>query len=130
LAAFLADCYHTHHLKTDLIVPVPLHPNRQKERGYNQSLLLAEQLSTTLGQPLDTKSLIRQRMTQSQMTLKRAERKTNVANAFICQSDRLSGKTILLIDDVCTTGATLNACAEALKNSGVTAVFGLTLARA
>ena len=130
LASFLVDCYHSHHLKTDLIVPVPLHPKRQKERGYNQSLMLAERLSMALRQPMDTKSLVRQRVTQSQMSLKGAERKANVADAFQCQSDKLRDKTILLIDDVCTTGATLNACAQALKNSGVAAVFGLTLARA
>ncbi len=91
---------------------------------------MAARLSTLLGQPLDHKTLIRQRITRSQMSLKVAERKTNVADAFKCQSNALGGKTILLIDDVCTTGATLNACAQALKNSGVAAVFGLTLARA
>jgi ComF family protein len=130
LAMLLAECYQTNQLKTDIIVPVPLHPNRYKERGFNQSGLLATHLSTIISQPLDTKTLIRHKITKAQMTLRAEERKINVAGAFRCQSDALRSKVVLLIDDVCTTGATLNACAEALKNSGVSAVFGLTLARA
>jgi ComF family protein len=130
LAGLLADCYRTHRLETDFIVPVPLHPIRFKERGYNQSGVLAAHLAAIINQPLDSKNLIRHRVTQTQMSLPADERKLNVADAFRCKTDALRGRRILLIDDVCTTGATLNACAEALKAADVAAVFGLTLARA
>lgn len=130
LATLLAECYHANNLHTEVIVPVPLHQARYKERGYNQSTLLARALSQILQQPVDDKTLIRHRVTQSQMTLKAQERQVNVKDAFSCRSANLANKTVLLIDDVCTTGATLNACAQALKTTGVSQVYGLTLARA
>jgi len=129
-APLLANCYTINHLKTDVIVPVPLHKSRYKERGYNQSTLLAKGLSKLIGQPIDSKTLVRHRVTKTQMTLKAKERKNNVTKAFACQSKALEDKSILLIDDVCTTGATLDACAQALKQMNTRAVYGLTLARA
>ncbi len=130
LGKILADAYHNHHLQTDVIVPVPLHISRFEERGYNQSDLLANALAACLHLPVDASTLQRTRITESQMTLGIKERHQNVKNAFACQSRSLAGRRVLLIDDVCTTGSTLDACAAALKTSGVDAVWGLTLARA
>jgi ComF family protein len=130
LGQILADAYDKYQLQADVIVPVPLHPSRYKERGYNQSELLVKALALNLALPIDTVTLQRIRITESQMTLGISERHQNVKQAFACGSDRLAGKRVLLIDDVCTTGSTLDACATALKESGVTLVWGLTLARA
>lgn len=116
--------------KDFLIVPVPLHRRRLKERGFNQSLLLGKVLSSDLGIELDYLSLIRKRYTRSQTGLRKEERRKNVAKAFSITSPEIfKGKKILLVDDVFTTGHTLNECARTLKNSGVLKVICLTLAR-
>ncbi len=130
LAEFLADTYHRHQLQAQVIVPVPLHASRYRERGYNQSDLLATALGRSLGLPVNRTSLVRIRPTRSQMELTAVERRKNVAKAFDCIDTQLSGQTVLVIDDVCTTGSTLDACAEALKQAGARQVWGLTLARA
>lgn len=130
LGQMLADTYGKYQLQADVIVPVPLHSSRYKERGYNQSELLVKALALNLDLPIDTITLQRIRITESQMTLGISERHQNVKQAFACRDDRLAGKRVLLIDDVCTTGSTLDACATALKASGVISVWGLTLARA
>ncbi|NJN95963.1 MAG: ComF family protein [Anaerolineales bacterium] len=130
LATILAEAYRRFQLKVDVIMPVPLHPSRLRERGYNQSELLAKSLSELLDLPLDSRTLQRTRSTKSQMTLGFNERHQNVAEAFACESFAGTGQTILLVDDVCTTGSTLDACADALKKMGVGAVWGLTLAKA
>lgn len=129
-ASLLVQCYQTHQLQTDIIVPVPLHPSRLKERGYNQSVLLAQEVSLLLQQPLNTKSLIRYRYTQTQTQLNFIQRQENVTDAFQCVDQQLADQSILLIDDVATTGATLEACARVLKQSKVKAIHGLTLAKA
>lgn len=130
LATFLADAVTRHQLAADVIVPVPLHNSRLKSRGYNQSELLANHLGNLLKLPVDTTTLKRTRKTQSQMTLGVPERRQNVADAFASTTDRLNGQRVLLIDDVCTTGATSDACAAALKAGHAPAVWGLTLAKA
>jgi ComF family protein len=130
LASILADAYRTYQLAADMIVPVPLHLSRLRERGYNQSELLAKAVSNILHLSVNTSTLQRTRQTKSQMTLGVNERHQNVAEAFTCDNLDLSGQKVLLIDDVCTTGSTLDACAHALKKSGVAAVWGLTLAKA
>ncbi len=118
----------------DLIVPVPLHARRYRERGYNQSERLARYLGERLHIPLETAALQRLRDTQPQVHLSAAERQANVAEAFAVRDGvddhRLLGKHILLIDDVFTTGATLSAAAAALYRVGATAVSGYCLARA
>lgn len=129
-ARLLAKFYTASDLNVDIILPVPLHKSRYKERGYNQSNLLAVELSKLLNKKTSNKILLRHTATKSQMTLNAQERKTNVKNAFTCCSDLLAGKAVLLIDDVCTTGATLDACAQALKKVNASMVYGLTLARA
>ncbi|MBE7550212.1 MAG: ComF family protein [Anaerolineales bacterium] len=130
LATLLAAAYRRYQLAVDVLMPVPLHAARFRERGYNQSELLASAMGHRLNLPVDTKALYRTRATKSQMTLGVHERHQNVAEAFACSHVDLSGQTVLLIDDVCTTGSTLDACAGALKKKGVAAVWGLTLAKA
>ena len=129
-AQLLAECLKLHQLPVDLIIPIPLYKSRYKQRGYNQSALLARSLSQLIDLPLDTKSLTRQRSTATQASLSAAERHINVVGAFSCTPEKINVQSILLIDDVCTTGATLNACAQVLKNAGARSVYGLTLARA
>jgi len=108
---------------------VPLHQKRLRERGYNQSYLLARELGKLVGLPVVDGSLIRQRHASPQArTSGVEERRSNVANAFACRNHELRDKKVLLIDDVTTSGATLGACASALKATGVSSVWGLALA--
>lgn len=129
LAEMLAETYRYYNLNADVIIPVPLHRTRLKERGYNQSTLLAKKLGRLVGLPVDTTTLYRTRDTGQQMALKAQQRRHNVAGAFACRG-HLSGLKFLLVDDVCTTGSTLDACAMSLKMNGADAVWGLTLAKA
>ncbi len=113
-----------------ILVPVPMHPKRLRERGYNQSSLLARELGKLSGRPVVTDCLIREQHTPPQArTSSRQERQRNVANAFTCRDQRLHNKPVLLIDDVATSGATVDACAAALKSAGTTRVWALVLAR-
>lgn len=114
----------------DLIVPIPLSPERYAARGYNQSERLGAVLAARLGVPLDTTSLQRTRDTMSQVGLSGAERRHNVAGAFAAAGQTLHGRHVLLIDDVYTTGATLDAAAVALLAAGADTVSGYCLARA
>ncbi len=116
-------------LPADVIVPVPLHPNRLRERGYNQAALLAREVGEQTGLPVVEHSLLRIRETLPQVTLNARQRKENVRAAFRCVDDTLRGQRVLLMDDVCTTGATLEACSVALRQQ-VASVWALTLARA
>ena len=113
-----------------VIVPVPLHPRRLRQRGYNQALLLARALGRKIALPVRPELLLRQRDTRAQVGLNRQERRENVAGAFRCAPGGAQGLTILLVDDVLTTGATLEACAEALVQGGAAQVWALTLTRA
>jgi ComF family protein len=126
----LLTSYRQYGLKAEVIVPVPLHEAKLKERGYNQSELLARQLNQALNLPLNLTTLRRVRKTESQMTLGAEERYKNVSGAFACEDKSLAQRHILLVDDVCTTGSTLDACAAALKAGGAASVWGLTLAKA
>lgn len=125
----LCACWQAHPWPADGIVPVPLHPRRVRERGYNQSLLLAEQLARGTGLTLEAKLLQRTRYTRPQVGLNAPERAQNVADAFACVAP-VTGRRLVLVDDVCTTGATLDACGAALKAQGAASVWALTLARA
>lgn len=114
----------------DLVVPVPLFRLRYRQRGYNQSELLARSFAAHTGLPLCQGGLIRTRDTVSQTTLGRAARLTNMTGAFLCvRPETIKGKTVLLIDDVATTGATLEGCALALKQAGAKRVLAYTYAR-
>jgi len=114
----------------DLVVPVPLHPKRKRDRGYNQSELLARSLARQIAVP-HGRSLIRIRPTLPQVGLTDSERKENVRKAFRCShSQQISKKRVLLIDDVMTTGATVASAAQALLDGGALRVSILTVARA
>jgi ComF family protein len=122
--------YWTHSgVSVDVVVPVPLHPSRKKERGFDQAYLLAVEFSIRSRLPLDYEHLLRMRSTAPQVSLGFAQRMANVANAFAWRGSGLGGRRILLIDDVCTTGATLAACASVLRSAGAGSVWALTLAR-
>jgi ComF family protein len=111
-----------------LLVPVPLHSRRLRERGHNQSALLAEAVSESAGLPLST-ALIRTRYTRTQTGLGRAERRRNVRGAFEWTGATLAGKTVVLVDDVYTTGATMEACAAACRTAGARQVWGLVVGK-
>ncbi len=128
LAEWLVAAWHLHRLDADLIVPVPLHPKREAERGYNQSALLARALARAVDAPVAPAELVRTVSTRPQVGLTAEERKRNIAGAFRCAGD-VTGQRIVLVDDVCTTGATLEACGQALRDAGAAGVWGLTLAR-
>jgi len=130
LARLLYDYLGDSPLPAEVLVPVPLHGKRLRERGYNQSRLLARELSKLSDLPVVDDCLIRQRHSSPQARTPNVdERRSNVADAFACRDRRLKDKQVLLIDDVSTSGATLDACAEALKASGATSVWGLALAK-
>lgn len=118
-------------LKTsDLLVPIPLHPARKRERGYNQAELLAEEISKFTYIPFSN-CLKRVKNTKAQVTLSERERLENVREAFkLKKGADISGKRVILIDDVFTTGATLNAAALSLIEGGAEEVYGLTVAAA
>ena len=119
----------SHKIPGQLVVPVPLHSGRLRQRGYNQSELLAKGVARTSGIPLDKQLLTRTKNTPPQVASQgREERRSNVDGSFQCQAD-LSGVSLILIDDVATTGSTLSACAAALKGAGATSVHALVLAR-
>jgi ComF family protein len=130
LGGLMADHWAERAWPIDVVVPVPLHAKRLRERGYNQAGLLAREMARQAGLPLDERTLVRSRATTSQVELNAAQRKDNVRDAFSCVDERLAGKRVLLIDDVCTTGSTLEACAAALYEKGAQQVRALTLARA
>lgn len=114
----------------DIILPVPLHTQREHDRGYNQSELLCAEVSRQSGLPMLSDALIRQIATRPQVGLDAAARHANMRNAFSADPRQVSAKTILLIDDVRTTGATLDACAQALHTAGAAGVYGLTVTSA
>jgi ComF family protein len=114
----------------DGVLPVPLHWVRERRRGYNQALLLAKDFGRRTETPLWDGVLRRKRSTKPQTELGRESRRANVEGAFeVKRPERVRGKSLLLVDDVCTTGATLEACARALKAAGARRVGALTAAR-
>jgi len=115
----------------DLVIPVPLHPRKSRERGFNQSGVLAHGLSRRTGIKFSRTGLIRTRYTRTQTRLSRKDRQENVKGAFrISEPAEIDGKSVLLIDDVYTTGATVNECTGVLIGAGALIVDVLTLARA
>ena len=130
LAFYLHNMYNEYKLETDIIIPVPLNKKRLRERGFNQAGLLANNLAKKVGLPYVTQALFRTRKTRSQVGLSRLERLANVQDAFSATPAIVEDKRILIIDDVTTTGATMEACAKALKEAGAKVIVGLSIARA
>jgi ComF family protein len=115
----------------DVVVPVPLHPRRLAERGYNQSALLARTVAQQLDVPFAPRALERCRQTAQQARLGRSERLVNMAEAFdVRDKPAVESRVVLLVDDVLTTGATLLACRQALERAGAAEVISVCLARA
>lgn len=116
-------------IRADIIIPIPIHKNRRKERGFNQSEILVESLLDIF--PVDKDIVIRVKDTPHQTGLNRENRISNLENAFeVVDKDKIKNKKILLIDDIYTTGSTLNECSKCLLNNGAKEVMGLCLARA
>jgi ComF family protein len=115
----------------DMVIPVPLHVKRLRKRGFNQSLLLAHRVSVRYGMQLSYDNLMRIRPTRPQVELRGDERIKNVEGAFALRHpEKVQGKRIILVDDVFTTGATMNECASVLKDAEASHVTAFTLARA
>jgi len=114
--------------EVDCLVPIPLHRDRERSRGYNQALLLAEVLGRALGVPVEPGALARTRPTRSQSRLSREERAENMAGAFAAPRE-MTGRAVLLVDDVMTTGATFSEAARVLARAGARDVCGLCVAR-
>ncbi len=116
---------------TDVIIPVPLHRTRMRERGYNQSLLLAKKVSLISGKELCYKVVARTKATKSQTALDNEKRRENLKNAFsVVEPQKIKNKSVLVVDDVMTSGTTLDEIAKSLLESGADSVYGLILARA
>jgi ComF family protein len=130
LAILLNEYMKYNPLSVQAIIPVPLNSKRLRERGYNQSDLLAKELSKLTSIPEDTGCLKRTKYVLPQAKTKSLEeRLNNTYQAFSCINSRVRYSSVLLLDDVSTSGATLDACAKALKDAGVLSVWGLVLAR-
>lgn len=129
---FLSACVATHYagIHFDIVTYVPLYPRKQRERTYNQSQILAESLARKLKLPSKPHILSRIRDTKTQTTLTASQRSQNVRGAFdVKNRDWIEGKTILIVDDVMTTGATVNECARMLKQAKASDVYVVTVAR-
>jgi ComF family protein len=113
----------------ELIIPLPLHPERLRERGFNQSMEIAREIGKVLQRPVNHAALFRTRPTASQAGLALKARHRNVKGAFECTAD-LTGRHVLLVDDVMTSGATANECARVLKLHGASEVSVAVAARA
>jgi len=130
LAEMMAEYLDKNQVPDEVLVPVPLHKKRLRQRGYNQSLLLAKELSKITGIPLAADCIQKVRPTPPQAdTAGLKQRLENVGGAFAASPTGFKRQSIILIDDVATSGATLNACATAFKKAGASAVWGLTIAR-
>jgi ComF family protein len=115
--------------KIDFIIPVPLHHLKRAERGYNQAEFIAKGIRSVLKIPINTNSIKRKRFTETQTSLKLVERKENLKDAFtIKRKNNLKGKTILLLDDVITTGATISECGKILLDKGTANIYAASVA--
>jgi ComF family protein len=133
LARLMSDAQRREPINSaNLIIPVPLHPSRERERGFNQAALLARELARLSRIPLDEHSVVRRIHTERHRAgMDARSRRESVAGAFLIRhADGIAGRRVLLIDDVFTTGATVSACAAALKVAGAEEVSVLTIARA
>lgn len=111
----------------DVLIPVPLHKSKYKKRGYNQAEIIAKSLGEILEIPVDNQILLRNKKTLAQKELNDKERLKNLENAFIINKNNVNYKTVILIDDIYTTGTTIDACAKVLISSGVMKVYYISL---
>jgi competence protein ComFC len=116
--------------RVDLLTPVPISLARRKARGYNQASMLALPLALGCSVTYQPQSLVKMREVPTQVGLTAEQRRVNVRQAFQARSELVLGKSVLVVDDITTSGATMQSCAEALINAGAQQVYGLTLARA
>jgi ComF family protein len=130
LALQMAAYFRSLQWEVDMIIPVPLGKKRLQERGYNQVALVAEPLAYEVGLAYGPKSLWKARETRSQVGLNVSERQKNVHDAYHADIDSVKRKSIVLMDDVATTGSTISACTDALISAGAREVYALTIARA
>ena len=129
LGRILAEGIKTRKWQLDAIIPVPIHHLKKAERGYNQSDYIAKGLSNSLNIPYSTNTIKRVRYTESQTGLNIDDRASNVANAFkLKSSKKIFGKNILIVDDVCTTGATLLECALVFYKAGANSIYASSIA--
>jgi len=129
LGQLLAQYLEAHPMPGEVLAPVPLHPRWLRSRGYNQAALLARELGKLSGLPVNERLLSRTKNTPPQVqTSNREERRRNMAGSFKCNIDAC-GLSVILVDDVTTTGSTLSACAAALKEAGAVSAWGLALAK-
>ncbi len=133
LGELLAETLRLRPIQAEVVVPVPLSPRRERSRGFNQSALLAQELlrrDAMNGARLEPLALRRTRDTRPQFTLGASERAANVRDAFVCDVPAsVEGRRVVLVDDVCTTGATLEECARALRDGGAALVMAAVVAR-
>ena len=128
LSNFLLKHFAIQNLNVDVVIPIPLHELKLKQRGFNQAELLSQSFSR-VGFNVNTNCLVRVKNTSTQTNLTKQERLINMENAFKCENKKLvKGKVVLLIDDVYTTGATFNEASKVLLNAGAIKVYGLTVA--
>ena len=130
LATQMADYVRSLRWEIDMVIPVPLGKRRMQERGYNQVALVAEPLAYEVGWAYSAQALWKARETRSQVGLNISQRRVNVDNAYQANPEMVEQKTILLMDDVSTTGSTLSSSTKALLSAGARDVYGLTIARA
>lgn len=117
-------------LDFDMIIPIPLHKRRLRQRGFNQSLIIAEIISSFTGFPVEKNILIKNKASSPQTSLAKNQRMNNLKNCFsVIAPEKTKGRSILLVDDVITTGTTLDSCAKKLLKCGVKKISGFTLAR-
>ena len=113
----------------DMIIPVPLHPSKVRQRGFNQSDEISQGISSVSGLPVDTATLVRKTVTQTQTRKSRYDRWTNVSDIFfVTDEDKLKGRHVLLVDDVITTGSTIEACADEILKTEETKVSVVAIA--
>lgn len=115
-------------LKADVLIPIPLHPAKEKKRGYNQALILAEEISKATRIPVLKDYLIRPKRTKNQKSLGRKDRQNNMKKAFQLHGNDVKLETVILVDDIYTTGNTIGAAAAVLKSVGVEHVYFISLA--
>jgi ComF family protein len=130
LSTYLIDMSKDNHIQGDLVVPIPLGNQRLRERGYNQAALLARPFALALGLPYRPHALKRVRETRTQVGLSITQRQKNVEGAFKADPDIVTGKSVILVDDVMTTGATLDEAGRVLQQAGANRIVGLSLAKA